>query len=370
MATYTYTQPGVYNAILKVSDKTGLVGMDTIVVKVGNAKPEVAITTPGNKSFFWTGKPFTYAVKVTDKEDTKIDPKRIKVFYAYSAQPSGIPTATPQQGHQDLALVGNGSLGKTLIANSDCKACHMIDKPSVGPTFVAVASRYKGQPGVTEKLAKKIIEGGGGSWSKDHLMSAHPQIPVQDAQEMVKYIFSLTDEQKQVTVPLQGSLALNEHKPEQPRGQYTLVATYTDNGGKVVGPITSTDVVTLRNAKVRAIDADSYVGFPRWGNRLGAGGHKAHLLLKGIDMTGIKSLTYDYSSANKNGEIEVRLGSYAGPVVSRVAYTATGDGKTINQVTGTLDKPFTGKHDVYIIVVKRDKPNTEIIQLSSVQFNE
>jgi cytochrome c len=245
----------------------------------------------------------------------------------------------------------------------------MIDKPSVGPTFLAVASRYKGQPGITERLAKKIIEGGGGSWSKDHIMSAHPQIPAQDAQEMVKYIFSLTDEQKQVTVPLQGSLALNEHKPEETRGQYTLVATYTDKGGNVVGPLTSTDVVTLRNAKVRVIDADSYVGFPRWGNRLDAGGHKAYVLLKAIDLTGIKSFTYDYSSVDKAGEIEVRLDSYAGPVVSRAAYTPTGDWKTTKQVTGDLDKPVTGKHDVYVVVVKRDKPNDKIIQLGSIQFN-
>jgi cytochrome c len=368
--SYTYTQPGVYNAILKVTDQAGTVGMDTIVVKVGNAQPDVAITSPGNKSFFWEGKPFTYAVKVTDKEDKKIDPKRIKVSYAYSAQPNGAPTAGPQQGHQDLAAIGNGSLGKTLIAGSDCKACHTIDKPSVGPTFLAVASRYKGQPGITERLAKKIIEGGGGNWSKDHLMSAHPQIPQQDAQEMVKYIFSLTDERKQATVPLQGSLALNEHKPDQPRGQYTLVASYTDKGGNVVGPLTGTDVVTLRNAKVRALDADSYVGFPRWGSRLAAGGHKAYLLFKGIDMTGIKSLTYDYSSLNKDGEIEVRLDSYAGPVVSRTAYKPTGDWKTMNQVTSTFDKPITGKHDVYVVVVRREKPTTEIIQLSSVQFNE
>ena len=369
-ATYTYTKPGIYNAILKVTDQTGLVGMDTIVVKVGNAKPEVAITTPGNKSFFWGNKPFTYAVKVTDKEDTKIDPKRIKVYYEYSAQAGSASTATPQIGHQDVASIGNGTLGKNLIASSDCKACHTIDKPSVGPTFLAVAERYKGQAGSVERLAKKIIEGGGGNWSKDHLMSAHPQIPVQDAQEMVKYIYSLTDARNQKAIPLQGDLALNEHKADDPRGQYTLLASYTDNGGKVVGPLTSTDVVTLRNAQVKTLNADAYVGFPRFGNRLGAGNHKSYVLLKGIDLTTIKSLTYDYSSLNKDGEIEVRLDSYQAPVVSRTTYKATGDWKTAGQVTTTFDKPITGKHDVYVVVVKRDKPNDGIIQLNSIQFNQ
>ncbi len=369
-ATHTYTQPGVYKAILTVTDQTGLTGMDTLVVKVGNAKPEVAITTAGNKSFYWTGKPFPYAVQVSDREDANIDPKQVKVYYAYSAQPGNASLIAPQQGHQEVAMAGSGSLGKTLIAGSDCKACHTIDKPSVGPTFLAVASRYKGQPGVVERLAKKIIEGGGGNWSKDHLMSAHPQIPQQDAQEMVKYIFSLTDEQTRKTVPLQGSLALNEHKAEDARGEYTLVATYTDKGGTGIGPLTGTDIVTLRNAKVRTLNADAYVGFPRFGNRLGAGSHKAYVLLKGVDMTGIQSLTYEYSSLNKAGEIEVRLDSYAGPVVSRTAYPVTGDWKTTGQVTGAFDKPLTGRHDVYVIVVKRDKPNTDIIQLNSIQFNE
>ena len=378
-ATHTYTQPGLYNAILKVTDQTGLVGMDTVVVKVGNAQPQVTITTPGNRSFFWENKPFTYAVKVEDKEDNPIDPKRVKVYYAYSAQPGGMPAA-PQQGastpgHQDESQTGSASLGKTLVAGSDCKACHIIDKPSVGPTFLAIADRYKGQPGVVERLARKIIQGGGGNWSKDHLMSAHPQVPLADAEEMVKYIFSLTDKQTRQTIPLQGSLALNEHKANEPRGQYTIVAAYTDNGGQVIGqmavpPLTGTDVVTLRPAKVRTIDADAYVGFPRFGNNLSAGGHKAYVLLKDIDMTGINSLTYDYGSLDKDGEIDVRLDSYAGPIVSRTPYRATGAWNKSGQVTAAFDKPITGKHDVYIVVMKRDKPNDKIIQLNSIQFNE
>jgi cytochrome c len=369
-ATHTYTKPGVYNAILKVTDQTGQVGMDTIMVKVGNAQPQVTITTPDNRSFFWENKPFVYTVQVADKEDKTIDPKRVKVVYEYSAQPGGIPTAAPQMGHQDYAEIGNGSIGKTLMAASDCKACHIIDKPSVGPTFLAIADRYKGQAGSIERLAQKIITGGGGNWSKDHIMSAHPQVPVQDAQEMVKYIFSLTDARQQKTIPLQGQIALKEHKAEEPRGQYSIVASYTDKGGNVVGPLTGTDVVTLRNATVKTINADAYVGFNRFGNRLTAGNHKSYVLLKGIDMNTIKSLTYDYSSLNKDGYIDVRLDSYAGPVVSRTPYTTTGAWNKTNEVTGTFEKPFTGKHDVYIVVMKPEKPNEGIIQLNSIRFNQ
>lgn len=369
-ATYTYTKPGVYNAILRVTDQTGLVGLDTIAVKVGNAQPEVVINTPDNRSFFWENKPFVYAVQVADKEDKTIDPKRIRVVYEYSKQPGNAPVVAAQMGHQDVEEIGNGSLGKTLVAASDCKACHIINKPSVGPTFLAIADRYKGQAGSVERLARKIIEGGGGNWSKDHIMSAHPQVPVQDAQEMVKYIFSLTDVQNQKTIPLTGSLTLGEHNADEPRGQYTIVASYTDKGGNVVGPLTGTDVVTLRNATVKTINADAYVGFNRFGNRLTVGNHKAYFLLKDIDMNTIKSLTYEYSSLDKDGNIDVRLDSYAGPVVSRIPFQKTGAWDKTNQVRGTFEKPFTGKHDVYIVVMKPNKPNENLIQLNSIRFNQ
>ena len=87
-------------------------------------------------------------------------------------------------------------------------------------------------------------------------------------------------------------------------------------------------------------------------------------------MNTIKSLTYDYSSLNKDGYIDVRLDSYAGPVVSRTPYTATGAWNKTNEVTGTFEKPFTGKHDVYIVVMKPEKPNDGIIQLNSIRFNQ
>jgi cytochrome c len=39
-------------------------------------------------------------------------------------------------------------------------------------------------------------------------------------------------------------------------------------------------------------------------------------------------------------------------------------------VTGELTQPVTGRHDVYFVVVKRDKPNEDIITLSTIGFEE
>jgi cytochrome c len=39
-------------------------------------------------------------------------------------------------------------------------------------------------------------------------------------------------------------------------------------------------------------------------------------------------------------------------------------------VTGELSGSLTGRHDVYFVVVKRDKPNDDIIALSTIGFEE
>jgi cytochrome c len=166
--TYTYTQNGIFNAILKVTDQHGAVGADTIIIKVGNKLPVVTINTPGNKSFFWEGKPFEYEVTAIDKEDGKIDPKEIQVYFDYNPQPSKL-TAEGENRREIITTVETHTVGKNLIASSDCKACHTIDKVSVGPSYTAVSMRYKNQPGAVEMLAQKIIDGGGGNWGTTYI---------------------------------------------------------------------------------------------------------------------------------------------------------------------------------------------------------
>lgn len=362
-ARYTYNKPGIYNVLLKVADKNGLTATDTLVVKVGNTKPDVRITSTGNKSFAWKNKPFKYAVKVTDKEDGKVDPAKVKAYYFYNPQPSkDDKAAIPDFVEIDYP-------GKSIMAKSDCKSCHFADKKAVGPSYVAIANRYKNQTGSVKMLADKIISGGGGNWGKEFVMSAHPQLSRREAESIVKYIYSLTDKKpSQKAIPLTGQLNLPFYDHE-PAGQYTIVASYTDKGGKVVGPLKGTDVVTIRNAKVDPINADEYPGFPRFGDNLSAGRHKGYILLKNIDLDGIKGFSYLYSAAKADGFIEVRLDSRAGPVVSKTEVDSTGSWSTNGTVTGTFNKPVSGRHDVYFFVMKKENPdNSGFINLKEINF--
>ncbi len=97
-----------------------------------------------------------------------------------SAGPAPEPTA-------DLEV----TKGLDLAAKSDCFTCHKLNETSVGPSYAAVASKYKSQmPGIADSLASKIIHGGTGNWGQVP-MTPHPTLSKEDAKSMVTYIMSI-----------------------------------------------------------------------------------------------------------------------------------------------------------------------------------
>lgn len=366
--TYTYTEPGVYRAILRVVDQSGAADMDTLIIRAGNERPAVAIEVQGNKSFYWENSPsLSYQVKVSDKEDATIATGDVKVYFDYNSTPG----TSQNEPSTNLVALADNSLGMNLIDGSDCKACHTIKDVSVGPSYTAVAERYKGQAGAVNLLANKIIAGGGGNWGTTHVMAAHPQISSDDAKEIVKYILSMASpEEEKKSLPPVGKITLKDHKKEEPRGIYTLLATCTDKGSANVGPLVGSELITLRNARVSTVFADAHPGFPRWGNSLSEGDHKSHILLKNIDMTGIKGFTFEYSAEKKNGLIEVRLDSYAGPVISKTEFGPTGSWKDNGTLKSVLAEPLAGRHDLYFFIMRPEKPNDKLANLKVIQFEK
>jgi cytochrome c len=143
------------------------------------------------------------------------------------------------------------------------------------------------------------------------------------------------------------------------------VASYTDKGGKEVGPLTGTDVISIRSADVNPVDADEYGGFPRFGDNLSSGKHKGYILLKNIDLDNVKGFEYSYS-AKQDGYIELRLDSRAGPVIVKTPFDEADDNKTL---TADLEKPVSGRHDVYFFVLKKEHPdNGGFINLKKISF--
>ncbi|HEY3386562.1 MAG TPA: family 16 glycoside hydrolase [Saprospiraceae bacterium] len=81
-------------------------------------------------------------------------------------------------------------LGQRLIAKNDCKTCHNEKVQTIGPAYKQIAERYPWNDETVTSLANKVITGGSGIWGAQ-AMSAHPELPVADAYEMVRYILRL-----------------------------------------------------------------------------------------------------------------------------------------------------------------------------------
>lgn len=357
---HTYTKPGVYHAVLEVKDQAGLINRDTVMVKVGNAPPEVTIVSPNNKSFFWENKPFEYKIEVQDEENEKIRQEDIEVLFDYHS--AGVSS--------DVALSTNALLprGAVLIENSDCKACHMVDAEAIGPSYRAIAKRYKDHQNSVPMLVEKIIAGGTGNWG-NNMMSAHPQLSEKDVKDMVQYILSLAEEKATKTWPTEGVLTFDQHKKEEERGMYVLQAAYMDKGANGIEPLTGSDILRLRPAKVRTALADAHVGFERYRDNLGHGGNAAYILLKDIDLTGIKRFIYEYN-ATTDGVIEVRIDSRAGPVIAKTSFEASEHWEVNDSLEAVIGQPVSGKHDVYFIIVRHEKPNQGIINIQYITMGQ
>jgi cytochrome c len=106
--------------------------------------------------------------------------------------------------------------GEALINGSDCLGCHALDTQVAGPSWKAIAKRYRGQNGVTAKLSARIRAGGSGSWG-NAVMSPHSDLTDAQARQMVSWILSRPD---------------SAPAPAARSGSKTY--TYTPNGGKPV----------------------------------------------------------------------------------------------------------------------------------------
>ena len=261
--TVTFDKPGVYQATLMVTDAKGASSSKSLEIKAGNEPPVVAFDIKkGNKSFFFPNKSIDYAVRVSDKEDGslaasgagKINPSQVAVSIDYL--PEGFDPIAVAQNHRGTETVARYATGQQLIGQNDCKSCHIIDKKSVGPSYTDVAKKYKGDAGAVERLAKKVISGGGGVWG-DHSMSAHPQLTTSDATAMVNYIMSLDEKPMAAKMyPVQGSFSPAIPEGENGKGGFALRAAYTDRGTKAMKPVSSESVIVLRNPEVQPDNAD------------------------------------------------------------------------------------------------------------------
>ena len=104
----------------------------------------------------------------------------------------GIDTAKQLQATKFSAAASktksDGESIRILLSESNCLACHQVDKKFIGPSFQEVAVKYKSDSGAESSLVEKVRKGSNGVWG------AIPMPPnalrEEDIRSVVKWILS------------------------------------------------------------------------------------------------------------------------------------------------------------------------------------
>lgn len=78
-----------------------------------------------------------------------------------------------------------------LARQKACLACHQVNKTALGPSFLAIAKKYKGNKKAGDQLAQKIRKGGGGVWNMPMgPMPGQGQVSEPEAKQLAKWILA------------------------------------------------------------------------------------------------------------------------------------------------------------------------------------
>ncbi|MCB7137993.1 ThuA domain-containing protein [Cellulosimicrobium marinum] len=126
--THTFTENGVFDARLTVTDPAGKTGTATVPITVGNTRPEVDFGLPPTGAFFNFGDAITWDVDVTDAEDSPegdaIDDEQVII--------------QPALGHDEHAHPAEPLRGRTGTVQTSLGGGHSEDMN----VFYVIDARY------------------------------------------------------------------------------------------------------------------------------------------------------------------------------------------------------------------------------------
>ncbi|KAA1015128.1 c-type cytochrome [Paraburkholderia panacisoli] len=87
------------------------------------------------------------------------------------------------------ACAADAQRGRTVANANACMGCHAVDRKLVGPSFLQIAAKYKGDAQAPAKLALKVKDGGSGVWGMIP-MPAHQSMSDADVRAVVDWVLA------------------------------------------------------------------------------------------------------------------------------------------------------------------------------------
>lgn len=371
--SFTFNKAGNYQVKLVVTDSDGHSSESTTNIMAGNEPPKIVIRVDGNKNIYSSGGA-KYSVEVEDKEDGSltqgIDPKSVQITLEYL--PEGQDLTISAQGHQALLQQSQQYAGKLAMEGSDCFTCHAVAQKVAGPSLEEIAKKYDQKD--ENYLADKILQGGSGVWGETP-MAAHPQLKTADIKNMVNYILSLGKAPPKVkSLATSGTLTFSKHAPENLKGIYVLMASYTDKGAAGQPALTTRETYIFKSPVFQAEDADEKsAGLNAFsqgdiGVIVGTT-HAQYLKFNDVNLDGIKQLRaklwfYDNSFG---GQLMIYSDSVSSQPIAQIDVNKTVKG-IASEVYNLPVKPQSGTHDLIIFFQNKTKADQAVGLLDYIEL--
>ncbi len=362
MLAHTFTEAGSYEVALTVIDPSGAKSTAKETIHVGNARPMVRFTSPSHGSFFDWETAIPYRVSVTESDGDVVQRNLVSVQGEFRGRQYAV------DGDKDML-----DPGLALMRASTCFSCHMTDAASAGPAYKTVALKYKDDPGASERLAQKILNGGTGVWGQLP-MPPHPQHTLEQIRRMVGWVLALKDDP---SAPPQSGAEGSYHAPSRPNavvneGVLVLTASYTDDGkGGTMPRLRGEGSVVLHSRRKKAALYDFNRGMAyveQVEGETGIIGHfkdGAHIVFRELNLSGIRGIMVRAGCFDaKGGRIELHRDSPGGALLASVEVKPTGQGEFV-ELPATLIRAG-GVTDVCVVSRCTDK-NT-VLGLNWIEF--
>lgn len=143
---------------------------------------------PGMNQAQWTAE----VAKMKHSYGAALSEAEIKSIGAYLAVVYGTAQPTDSKilavsGVSRSTQPGTASSVQQLLNSNGCMGCHAIDKKVLGPSFRAIASKYKQETQAQSMLATAIQKGGTGKWGQMP-MPPIPSLNAEQASALAKFV--------------------------------------------------------------------------------------------------------------------------------------------------------------------------------------
>ncbi len=310
-AVVNIQKPGVYRAVLEVTDFGNATDTDTVEIIAGNVPPVINVDFKGsNRSMYFPGDRIPYSVVVTDHEDGEIDSRRVNIWADFLPDIHNLNEFVDTLKAENTKLSAKSLIGRQLMRKYNCFLCHTMDRMAAGPPYFEVRNKYMHLDNVYQYLSGKIIKGSTGVWGQAE-MPAHPTISEEEAESIVDYILNVFDaDQVARSLPLSGEIVVPD--TENP-GYLIFKAAYSDNGFQDLPSIKTVRINVLNNHRIYMTAVDTVSGMrnyiPHFKQKLTLipNNNLASVGIYDLDLSGVKKIGVELIGQKKEAPIDWEL---------------------------------------------------------------